>query len=514
MSHDPSHAAGPTTVETGDAGVGKRLVIVGGGIAGLAAAHAAAGTRQSPPDISAGITGSGPSIPSRNGLEIVVLERDAEVGGKARTWRSGDWLVEGGPTGYTHTEPSFLEWMDELGLADERIPASAAAARRYIYVDGAMREVSPHPVKLVRSGLVSFGGLLRAMREPWIGRSREEDESLHRFASRRLGPQIADRLMAPMALGIYAGDAARLSVRAAFPKVAELERDHGSLIRGAIALKRQKRRASRGRPRGAGGEAGGGKNGGMAGPALSGFRDGMQTLPRHLAEDGRFRIRTRTPVLEITREGEGYRVRTAEDAWHADALVLATEPWAAADLVRGFDAELARELDGILCPPVTVVAFGYPPEIAREAPVGFGVLIRRHEGLRMLGVLWDSQIFPGRAPAEHLLIRMMYGGAVDPEAGRLDEGEIAALARRELVQAIGLDAAPIFQHVLRWPRAIPQYEIGHLARIARIEDRVRTHPGLFLTGNGLRGIAFARAGADGLVQGRAAGEHLIAAAMR
>ncbi|MHB1311245.1 MAG: protoporphyrinogen oxidase [Gemmatimonadaceae bacterium] len=436
----------------------QRLVVVGGGIAGLAAAWTASRRDER--------------------LDVLVLERGPQVGGKAQSIATDGWLVESGPGGFLAGRPELTRLIDEAGLAADALPASASAARRFIYRAGKLREIIPNPVGFARSGILSLRGLLRFIAEPFIPARRDgADETVWEFAARRLGTEIADRLIMPMTLGIHAGNAKRLSLPAAFPRMAALEREHGSLIRGLIA-----------------------KRGKTSGGGLTSFRGGLQTLPRALAAKGRFTVRCGAAVSAITRTADGWRVLVDGDAEpiSADALVMAIEPWAAAPLLRTRIPAAADELDAIHCPPVAVVALGYAADASRAVPRGFGVLVSRDEGFQMLGNLWDSHIFPSRSPDGHLLMRVMLGGAVDPGIGALPEREVLALARAEVERMYGITAAPVFHTVVQWPHAIAQYERGHLERVARIEAAVAGQGGLFLGGSGLHGVAFADAAASGV----------------
>lgn len=446
----------------------RRLVVVGGGIAGLAAAWTAQRGAAAVP----------------GGLEVVLLERGAEVGGKTRSLDGDGWLVEAGPGGFLDGRAELTQLIDACGLADARLPADAASARRFIFRAGRMREIVANPIGFARSGLLGPAAMLRVLAEPFVPARRDgTDETVWAFAARRLGPQVADRLILPMALGIFAGDAHRLSLPAAFPRMAALERDHGSLIRALIA---RRGKTSSGR--------------------LTSFRDGLQTLPRALAHRGRFTVRCAADVLALVRRGSGWGVVVAGDAepLPADAVVLAGEPFAMAALLREHDPAAAADLDAIPCPPVAVVALGYGGEALAAVPRGFGVLVARGEGFRMLGNLWESYLYPGRSPAGHVLVRAMYGGSVDAEAGALPEDQLLVLARAEVARLYGLRAAPRYERVVRWPRAIPQYELGHLDRVARIEQAVAALPGLHVAGNGLHGIAFADAAVSGVRAGERA----------
>ncbi len=454
-----------------------RLIVVGAGISGLAAAWSARDTAA-----RAGVT-----------LDVLVLERSNEVGGKARTIVRDGWMVEGGPSGFLGGRPELDTLIRASGLADDVIAANASAKRRYLYRAGRMRELKPSPLGFVRSGVMSAGGLLRLAAEPFIARSRSaEDESVWAFAARRLGAEAADRLVSPMTLGVFAGDARRLSLASSFPKMAALERDHGSLVRGMLARSRPADIRS----------AAGGTALTTAGQ-LASLRDGMQSLPRRLAERGGFEVRCRAGVRAIARTPRGWSVAIEGDATplDADALILAAEPFAAASLVRPLSAAAADALEAIPCPPVTVVALGYAATARANIPEGFGVLISRGEGVRMLGNLWETSIFPGRGPSGGILVRAMFGGAVDESIGALDEAEMIALARREVSHLYSLATATVFDQAVRIERAIPQYDVGHAGGVAVLTSALAPLHRIAMTGFGLRGVSFGDAAADGMRTG-------------
>jgi oxygen-dependent protoporphyrinogen oxidase len=455
----------------------RRLVVIGGGITGLAAAWTAR-------RLAARVT---------DGLEVTVLERDADVGGKARSTATDGWLLESGPGGFLGGRPELTQLIDEAGLTAELAVANAAAARRFVYRAGRIREIVPNPVGLVRAGILSPATLLQFLREPFVPRrAAHVEETVWQFAARRLGTEIADRLIMPMTLGIFAGDARRLSLPAAFPRMDALERDHGSLIRGMIA-----------------------KRGKTSPGALTSFRDGLQLLPRTLAARGGFVVRRGAAVTTIERSGTAWSITVEGEATPtvADAVVLAGEPWAMAPLIASLSASAAEELRSINCPPVTVVGLGYRAEDCPAVPRGFGVLITRGEGYRMLGNLWDTHIFPNRSPEGHVLIRLMLGGAVDPDAGLLSEGEAIALARTEVERMYGITVPPRFERAVRWPRAIAQYELGHLARVTRVEATIQALGGMVIGGAGLHGVSFADAAVSGVRCGERAVGMLSAGAV-
>ena len=452
-----------------------RLIVVGAGISGLAAAwsaHAAAAR--------AGVA-----------LDVLVLECSDEVGGKARTITRDGWMVEAGPSGFLGGRAELDALIGAGGLTNAVIAANESAKRRFVYRAGKLRELKPSPVGLAFSGILSPGGMLRLAMEPFIARSEsKKDESVWAFAERRFGSEAADRLMSPATLGVFAGDAHKLSVASGFPKFRELEREHGSLIRGMFA------RRGRGR-------AGG----------LTSLAAGIQSLPRKLSESGLFRVRCNALVKVIERTATGWTVTVDGDSapLDADAVIVATEPWAAAPLLHHIDAAAGDALKAIPCPHVTVVALGYDSSARARIPDGFGVLISRGEGIRMLGNLWETSIYPGRGPSGGILVRALLGGAVDQDIGSLDDAEVLALAKSEITKLYGLTAEPVFSEVIRIDGAIPQYEIGHARRVAAVEHAVDAIPGLGITGYGLRGVAFGDAAADGMHTGEKIGAWLATA---
>ena len=385
----------------------------------------------------------------------MVLEREAAVGGKARTTRDDGWTVEAGPTGFLLPDPAIERLVRIAGLESELLPSDDAAAHRFLVRGGRMREVSANPVRFVTSGILGPLGVLRLLREPWVPPRRGgDDESVWDFARRRLGREAADRLVAPMVLGVFAGDARRLSLPAAFPRLAELEAEHGSLVRGMIASGRRARAEREARAAAAAASPDSSAStssedapaAGPAGPGgkLTSFKAGLETLPRALAR-GLTHVRCGAAVESIDRDADGaLSVRLAGESIRADAVVLACEAWAASRMVSSLAPDLAAELAPIDYPPVAVVGLGFDAAAARGIPRGFGVLVPRGEGYRALGVLWESYIFSGRSPDQCVLVRAMLGGAVDPEVGAADSETLVAWTRDDLRRLLGIESAPPF----------------------------------------------------------------------
>jgi len=467
----------------------KRLVVIGAGIAGLGAARAAWEARGRVP----------------GGLEVLVLERERRVGGKAVTRRQDGWLFETGPGAIQGSEPELDRLVRAAGLEAARLASAPAASRRFLYRAGRLREVPLHPLAFLRSGLLSPLGLLRLACEPLVPVRRDgPEESVHGFAARRVGEQAARRLVGPIVTGVYAGDPERLSLPAAFPRMAELEGRYGGLIRGMRALAR--------RPPGPDGE-----RRGPAGAGLSSFPEGLSQLALALCERSGFAVRTGARAAAVLRAPGapgvsarpgapiGWRVALESgEALQADAVVLAGEAWSMAGLLQESAPELAGLLGAVRHPPVAVVGLGYAPPDAARAPSGFGALVARGEPVRLLGCLWDSAVFPGRAPEGHLFVRCLYGGVLDPQAAHRSEGELVAAARADLGLLLGITGTPQYSSVAHWERAIPQYELGHLERRRRLAEQLAACPGLHVCGNHLDGVAFPKAAASGVAAGERA----------
>jgi oxygen-dependent protoporphyrinogen oxidase len=301
------------------------------------------------------------------------------------------------------------------------------------------------------------------------------------FVARRIGAEAASVLVDAMVSGIYAGDVRNLSLPATFPKMHRMEVDHGGLVRAMLARRKE--------PRGEGRSS----SGGPAGPGgtLTSFRGGLQELTDGLAKAVGSSLRLRARATAVANLGvRGFRVHLQEGApIDARAVVLACPAWFASTITSSTDGELSRTLAAIPSASLAVLHFGYDTSDLAERPHGFGYLVPRDEGPRVLGTLWASSIFPGRAPEGKVLLTSMIGGAHDPEAVDLDDARLIEITRRDLARTMGISAAPRFVRVFRHPRGIPQYTMGHVGRLATIAKRLESHPGLFVCGNSYRGIS-------------------------
>lgn len=448
-----------------------RIAIVGGGIAGLSVAWA---IRKNAPDV-----------------DLVVLERGRRTGGNIRTECIDGYVCEAGPDGFMDSAPATMALVHELGLESRLLASDDRARRRFLFHGGTLVPVPTAIGDFLRTPLLSLGGKLRIMREPFAGTASDRDESILDFATRRIGSEAAMRFVDPMVSGIFGGDAEALSLHACFPKLWQLEHDHGSLIRGMVATRRS-RRAS-------------GTIGGPSG-RLTSFVSGMSELTDALTRQLGSAVRTSSPVLNLVSQRSTsttmlprrYAVTTPFETFHADGVVLAGSAYESAGILRDYDPTLSQLLAPIPTAPMVVVCLGYDEATIRShcRLDGFGFLAARNQGVRILGALWETSIYPHRAPAGKALIRVMVGGARDPEAVSLADDTLLEVVRADLARTMNLSAKPEMTLVIRHPRGIPQYVKGHLMVLDQMGKQMEQHAALVLAGNSYRGVSINSCVAD------------------
>ena len=432
------------------------VIVIGGGISGLAAAWAL----------------------QRRGVSVMLLEAAARAGGTIGSAREQDCLFEAGPNSTLETTPLIGSLLDELGIIGERIYANPEARNRYILRNSRLIALPLSPFAFFSTPLFSAGAKLRLLREPFVSRgAADAEESVAAFVRRRLGGELLDYAINPFVAGVYAGDPETLSVRAAFPRLHELEQKYGSLIRGQVLGARERARNLEQSKHSA---------------AMLSFKRGMQTLPDAIASR-LARVEFNAEAVAVAPENGGFTV-TASGAngphdLHAHAVVLATPAAAAAKLVAPFAPQAAGALAAIPYPPVAVAISGYRRSAIAHALDGFGFLVPQRERRQILGTIFSSTLFDQRAPPEVALLTTFIGGMRQPDLAQLEPDEIADIAQAELAALLGAPAHAEFVRVTRWPRAIPQYTLGHLDRIAQIERAERDIPGLFFCANYRGGIA-------------------------
>ncbi len=475
----------------------QHLVVVGGGISGLTVAYEAAERARA------------------NGLDLRVslFDENAWPGGKIRSDLSpSGFLTEWGPNGFLDSRVATLDLCRRVGLGATLLRSNDAARKRFVYFAGRLQRFPESPGLFLKSRLLTWRAKFRLLREPFIPPAPPElDETLTEFGTRRLGPEVLQRLLDPMVQGVMGGDPDQTSVAAAFPRIKQFEQQYGSLIRAMRRIAKERRRARRR------GEAAPAHTGPAPGGVLTSFPEGLSALPRTLARRlGPECVALGQRVTGLARADDGYTLTVTgrPDPVCADAVVLAAPAYASAELVAPLAAPLADALREIPYARMAVVALGFKRAEVSHPLDGFGFLIPHSEARPIMGALWCSSIWPGRrAPDDAVLLRTMVGGMRNgANLDARENGELVDLVRAELGTILGITAEPCFVRVDRHGQAIPQYPPGHLTRLARIDALTRAHlPRLFLTGNAYRGVGLNDCIQAGLTVAEQAIEALTAA---
>jgi len=426
----------------------KPVVVAGAGISGLAFAFAL----------------------RKRAVPVIVLESEERAGGKIETDHRDGYLCERGPASFLDRSGDMAALARATGVETEWLSASDAAARRLVAAGGKLHDTPSTVSAFVRSGLLPWSAKLRAafdLVSPRGPSAAGADESVAEFGRRRLGRLGGERLLEPLVSGLYAGNPEKVSLPSAFPWVAAMERERRSFL---LAMRAEMGKASRSQA-----------------PRLASFNRGLDTLTSGLAGRLGEALRLGQRVRRIDKTAAGFSVgvehRGEQGMLGASAVVLAIPAHVAGSLLASLDAKLAESLVAIPYVPVALVHLGYPVEAIPRPVDAYGFFVPPSEPLRVLGGVFPSQFFAARAPAGHHLFSVRMGGARDPGVLSLPDGDIAALADRELRGLLGLAAGPNFVHVVRHERALPQYTLGHMGRVAEIVAGEQRHPGLFFHGN-------------------------------
>ena len=438
--------------------------VIGAGISGLATAHAL----------------------QKAGISTLIVDSASRPGGLIQSVKRDGYLIECGPQSFSGNA-HVTALCNDLGLLPERVLADAKAPR-YVLIDGALRAVPMSPASLVSSFF--SGGTRSSIVRDLLGTSHgpEPDESVAAFTRRKFSSTLLDRLIGPFVSGIYAGDPEKLSLRAAFPMLHEAEQASGSILRGVLKVLKARKAANENHA------------GPREKPVLQTFQEGNESLIRGLAQQLGDQLTCGVEVLSIEpldpgREPQAPRFRIAlrtprgQEIVQAERLVLATPTNVSARLLAPLDAAFETQLAPVEYSGVAVVSLGYRKEDIADPLTGFGFLVPRSSGLSVLGTVWNSSLFPGRAPAGHALLTSFVGGATNPDAIRQTPSELATQVHRENGVILKIKNAPVFTNVTIWPRAIPQYNLGHTARLAALNEIRSRFPGLYFSGNFLLGPA-------------------------
>jgi oxygen-dependent protoporphyrinogen oxidase len=445
-----------------------RIAIIGGGISGLSAAFYLEQERAKGAPI-----------------EYTLFESSDRLGGVMFSDRIGDCVVEGGPDSFLTEKPWAAQLCGELGIAGDLIGSNDAQRITYIVVKGKLIPMPDGlmfmvPTKLIPTALTrlfSWGTKFKMLGELLHPpRPVGKDETVAQMVERHFGSEVVDRLADPLLSGVYGGDAASLSVRAVLPKFVEMEENYGSLCRAMLAGRRKMAAMKSAK-------------GYTPKPLFSSLKGGMQEMiDAIVARLNPQSIRTGTVVSALTRNGSGLELTTERGAERFDAVIFATPARVASIMLAGIDKQLSADLGGVQYSSSITVTLGYQRDELKMCPPGFGFLVPRSEGTRMLATTFVHTKFPFRAPDNKALVRCFLGGAKDQGVLKMNDEEITALVRKELKQITGLTADPWFVKVYRWDRAMAQYTPGHLERIERIGATLKQMGNLAIAGNFYKGI--------------------------
>ncbi len=413
---------------------------------------------------------------SKGKVEIKVFEKEEHPGGKMRTAHKNGFTLETGPNGFLDNKPYTLELVKKLDIEDKLYKSSDKARKRFLFVNGKLVRLPESPIAFLASYVLSIKGKLRLAVEYFVPPKKDNsDESLSSFVKRRIGEESLEKLIDPMAAGIFAGDPDRLSVKAAFPAVWQLEKRYGGLIKGLLAMQKEKKDATAG-----------------PGGVLMSFKSGVIDLIDSLIKNIKGKVLTNTSVKKLLKENGKWKIvyEKGDEIFEEtfDCVVLATPSYVAASLVKNFDHELSEKLNEIEYSPIAVVAFGFRKKGLDHDLDGFGFLVPRTENRKTLGTLWDSSIFPNRAPEGKTLIRAMVGGARQPQLAMAGEEEIARFTYKDIKKIMKTRHKPELTKVFKHSKGIPHYTVGHLERVEEIFKKVETHQGLYLNSNAYKGV--------------------------
>lgn len=431
--------------------------------------------------IGAGVSGLSTAFYLKNGgADVRIFEREKTVGGKMKTVHEDGYIIETGPNGFLDGKPYTLNLVRELGIEDKLYRSSDKARKRFIYTDGKLVKLPENVIAFLASYLLSWKGKLRVVGEFLVPPKKGDvDESLSDFAKRRIGEEALEKLLDPMVSGIFAGDPDRLSLKSAFPAIYYLEKQYGGLIRGLMAKMKDANSKSSSGPAGPGG-------------VLTSFKGGVKDLIDALSQFLGDSVETDVEILELKKERGNWKVTYKKNGTLYDdsfeTVVLSTPAYASAEILKSLDLRLSLLLSEIEYSPITTVALGFERRGLGYNLDGFGFLIPRSEGRKILGALWDSSVFPNRSPEGKVLIRAMVGGARQPELALLPDDELVKLVLKELKRIMKIRHYPEKVKVFKHEKGIPHYTVGHSERVKKIFKLSSTYSGLYLCNNAYTGI--------------------------
>ena len=435
----------------------KKIVVIGAGISGLAAAY----------------------LLKQKGYDVTVLEKKSEVGGSIETSYENGFLFDHGSNSALETTPLIAKFVEELNLQDQLVYANKEANKRYILRNNTLHALPMNPSALLKTKLFSPQAKIRLLAEPFIGNSKDGYyQSVAEFVTKRLGREFLDYAINPLAAEVYAGNPESLSVKSAFPNLYALEEKYGGLIIGTLkSIKERKHGAEKTKQS----------------AKMFSFRDGMIVLPKALAKNLGTNLMLQAEVKEIKKQDIGYSIsilhKDENISISVDTIISTVPAFNAADLLGNFDGALKKHLLDIYYPPVLVQYLAYRKEDVKQPLDGFGFLIPSKERKSFLGTIWSSVIFPNRSSEDTASFTLSIGGARDPEIFSLDKELLFMKIRGEFETLMKISGEPVFSSYKFWSKAIPQYNIGYIEHEKYFDEFEKKFPGIILSGNYRGGIS-------------------------
>lgn len=425
-----------------------KVAVVGGGISGVSVAYL---------------------LKRHTKYDILLIEKD-RIGGKAYSEKRGGYLIETGPNGFLSNKAEIKKLIAESGFDSEIIESKDESNRKFIFSNGKLWEIPRNPAKMLLSGFLSPQAKLKLLKEPFV-KPVFDDETVESFVKRRLGHEFLDKIIGPMVCGVFAGDPKIMSMESNFPKIKEIEREYGSLIKGLISMMREKKAKADS------------ISGGFSSKLLS-FKNGVGSFVEHLSKD----VETvKDEVLSVESVGGRYRLLGKTNSYVADIVVFSLPSYSLKRVVKNFDSEFADYLNEIPYAPMAVLALGFESSKLPEVKNSFGYLFDLNEIEDTIGVLFDSSIFEHRAKQEKTLIRIMIGGQLAKESPF--KSNLVAMGMKELNRSANIHYPFEFAYKKVHHKAIPVYTLGHKRVKEAVLDFEKKHKGIFITGNAFFGVS-------------------------